>query len=169
MVIRIIYKLILISLFLFSQNSWAVPEIQHWQTKNGARVYFLPAMGIPMVDVRIVFDAGSAHDNGKSGVALLTNGLLSEGAAGETAQQLAEKFEAVGAQFSNSSLKDMAILSVRSLREDRYLQPALKNLKNILTQPDFPESAFNRELSRMKISLKSRKQSPSSIASEAFF
>ncbi len=169
MAVKNFYKLIFICLFLFSQNTWAVPEIQHWQTKNGARVYFLPAMGIPMVDVRIVFDAGSAHDNGKSGVASLTNGLLSEGAAGETAQQLAEKFEAVGAQFSNSSLKDMAILSLRSLREDRYLQPALKNLKNILIKPDFPESAFNRELSRMKISLKSRKQSPSSIASETFF
>jgi len=168
MVVKNLNKLICICLFLFSQNIWAVPEIQHWETENGARVYFLPAKDIPMVDVRIVFDAGSAHDN-KSGVALLTNGLLSEGAAGETAQKLAEKFEAVGAQFSNSSLKDMAILSVRSLREDRYLQPALKNLQNILVKPDFPKSAFDRELSRMKISLKSRKQSPSSIASEAFF
>jgi zinc protease len=169
MVVKKLYKLIFVCLYLFSQNIWAVPEIQHWQTENGARVYFLPAMDIPMVDVRIVFDAGSAHDNGKSGAASLTNGLLSEGAAGDSAQRLAEKFEAVGAQFSNSSLKDMAILSVRSLREDRYLQPALKNLKNILTKPDFPKSAFSRELSRMKISLKARKQSPSSIASEAFF
>ena len=151
------------------QNVIAAPEIQHWVTENGARVYFVPAMDLPMVDVRLVFDAGSARDNGKHGVASLTNGLLAEGAAGFTAQQLAEKFEAVGANFSNSSLRDMSILSVRSLRDDQYFYSALENLKNILTKPDFPASAFKRELNRMKISLKASKQSPSSIADEAFY
>jgi zinc protease len=163
-----ILKLALLSGLLFMQNAWAVPEIQHWQTKNGARVYFIPAMDLPMVDINIVFDAGSARDAGKAGTALLTNGMLSEGAAGKDAQFLAEEFENVGANFGNSVLKDMATLSVRSLTEERYLNPALINLKNILTKPNFPSSAFERELSRMKISLKARKQSPSAIAGEVF-
>ncbi len=151
----------------------ASPDIQHWQTKNGAEVYFVPSNDLPMVDVRVVFDAGSARDaeTGKnlSGTALMTNGLLSEGAAGDDAQVLAEKFEAVGAVFGNGSLKDMAWLSVRSLRDDRYLQPALINLKNIISLPDFSKGAFKREIERLKISVKAGKQSPDSIASQRFF
>ena len=164
---------VLAACILFSNNAFASPEIQHWKTQNGAAVYFVPSNDLPMVDVRIVFDAGSARDteNKKalSGTALMTNGLLAEGAAGDNAQRLAEKFEAVGAAFGNGALKDMAWLSVRSLRDDKYLQPALINLKNILSFPDFNESAFKRELERLKISVKAGKQSPGNIASLRFF
>jgi len=159
--------------FLFINNALASPEIQHWKTQNGAEVYFVPSNDLPMVDVRIVFDAGSARDsenkNVLAGTALMTNGLLAEGAAGDDAQILAEKFEAVGAAFGNGALKDMAWLSVRSLRDDKYLQPALINLKNILSFPDFNKNAFKRELERLKISVKAGKQSPGNIASLRFF
>jgi len=147
----------------------ASPNIQHWETSKGARVYFVPSNDIPMVDLRIVFDAGSARDEKLAGTAVMTNGLLAEGAAGDSAQVLAEKFEAVGAQFGNGSLKDMAWLSLRSLRDDKYLRPALKNLQNILIKPDFPKTAYQRELERLKISVKAKKQSPNAIASDRFF
>ena len=147
----------------------ATPEIQHWVTDKGVRVYFIPVNDLPMIDLRLVFDAGSARDNGNYGVALLTNGLLSEGAAGQDAQQLAEQFETVGAQFSNGALKDMAWLNLRSLRDDKYLQPALTTLKNILIKPNFSELAFNREIERLKIAVKASKQSPAAIAEEAFY
>ena len=39
----------------------AAPVIQHWQTANGARVYFVPAPELPMVDVSVIFDAGGAR------------------------------------------------------------------------------------------------------------
>lgn len=160
--------LLLISV-LFGSQVLAAHQIQHWVTEHGARVYFSEDKSLPMVDLRIVFDAGSARDNGKPGVALLTNGMLSEATAGKNARQLAEQFEAVGAQFSNGSLKDMAWLSLRSLSEPRYLQPALDNLKDILSRPAFPKSAYQRELARMKVALKASQQSPSAIADEAFY
>ncbi len=168
-----IKKVVLIASLVFANSVFASPDIQHWQTDNGAQVYFVPSEDLPMVDVRIVFDAGSARDmeskNALSGTALMTNGLLAEGAAGDDAQILAEKFEAVGAVFGNGALKDMAWLSVRSLRDDKYLQPALINLKNILSFPDFNKSTFKRELERLKISVKAGKQSPGNIASLRFF
>ena len=151
------------------QMAYAVPEIQHWQTKNGARVFFVPAMDLPMADVRIVFDGGSARDKHKAGLAVLSNALLSEGAAGLSAQQLAENFENVGAEFSNGALKDMAWLSLRSLTDDEYLKPALNNLKIILNQPDFSRKSFERVIAQMKTSLESSKQSPSAVAKKAYY
>ncbi len=148
---------------------YAIPDIQTWQSSNGAKVFFVQTTDLPMVDVRMVFDAGSARDNGLSGLAALTNGLLAEGAGGKSAQQLAEDFESVGAELSYDSLRDMALVGVRSLTEAQYLKTALSSLVTVLTQPDFPEKSFQRELSRMKVALQSRKQSPSALAGEAFY
>ncbi|VAW50239.1 FIG015287: Zinc protease [hydrothermal vent metagenome] len=156
------------ALLLCSFSALATPQIQTWQTENGVKVLFVPATEIPMLDVRIVFDAGSARDDGLSGLATLTNGLLSEGAAGKTSQQIAEAFESVGANIGYGATRDSAFVGVRSLTESRYLSVAVESLKQVLTQPDFPQGAFQRELRHMKISVKARQQSPAALAGEAF-
>jgi zinc protease len=48
--------------FGFSVNALAVPKIQTWTSDAGAKVMFVPADSLPMVDVRVVFDAGGARD-----------------------------------------------------------------------------------------------------------
>ena len=164
-----IVPVILLLMSLFAGNAVASPDIQVWTAEKGARVYFVQNMMLPMVDVRIVFDAAGARDGDKPGLAVLTNGLLAEGAAGKDAQQLAESFESVGAQLDNDSLRDMAYLGVRTLTEEQYMRAAINTLTDVLTRPDFPEDAFNRELARMKVALKASKQSPSDIASKAFY
>ncbi|MGB5601014.1 MAG: pitrilysin family protein [Gammaproteobacteria bacterium] len=147
----------------------ASPEIQSWSTQHGAKVLFVENTMLPMLDVRIVFDAASARDGDLPGVAMLTNGLLAEGAAGKDAQALAELLESVGAQFDNGSLRDMAYVGVRTLTDEKYLDAAINTLADVLSRPDFPQSAFDRELARMKVALEARKQSPADIAEEAFF
>jgi zinc protease len=162
------HSLMALLLSCISLPVMATPDIQTWQSEAGARVMFVQADEIPMLDVRVVFDAGSARDEGKYGLAVLTNGLLSEGAAGKDAQQIAEDFESVGAQIEYDALRDMAVVGVRTLTEQPYMQSALSSLAEVLTQPDFPQDAFDRERSRMLLSVKARKQSPAAIAGEAF-
>jgi zinc protease len=160
---------VLAAVLMLPSLAQAIPTIQHWTTTNGSRVVFVPEPSIPMVDIRVLFDAGSARDAGKSGLAALTNGLLAEGAAGMSAQKIAEQFESVGAEFDNDSLRDMAFVSVRSLTEKKYLDTAIKTLTSVLTTPDFPKAAFARELAHMKVAAEARQQSPEDIAEEAFF
>jgi len=163
-------RFILLSIVLLTAwTAQAIPRIQSWHTKNGAKVMFIPSESVPMLDVRVVFDAGSARDHGNSGLAVLTNGLLSEGAAGMNAQQIAEAFESVGAEFNNDALHDMALVSVRTLVESKYLKPALAAFHKVLTQPDFPVKAFEREKNQMKVSVQASEQSPDDIASKAFY
>jgi len=147
----------------------AAPDIQQWQTPNGVRVLFVQDDILPMLDVRLLFDAASSRDDGLPGLAALTNGLLAEGAAGKSAQQIAEDFESVGAKFDNNSLRDMAYVGVRTLTRKRYLDRAMDTLAEVLTRPDFPAQAFERELARMKVAREATKQSPSDIAEEAFY
>jgi len=162
-------KPILLLVALWSTSAVAIPEIQHWQTDNGARVYFVPASELPMVDVRVVFNAGAARDGDEPGRALLTNALLAEGAGGLNADALARGFDEVGANFSTNSLRDMAIASLRTLAEPDLMAQALENFALVLSQPTFPEEAIERERRRVLVALQNQKQSPGDIVEEAFY
>ncbi len=151
------------------RSSWAIPTIQSWQTDNGVPVYFVPAPELPMVDVEIVFDAGSARDGDKPGLATLTNSLLNEGAGGHSADQIAEHFDNLGAQVSYSVDRDMATISLRSLTDTKLLQPALEMLAVLITQPDFEASTFERVRQQTLAGLKYQQQSPDAIAERAFY
>jgi len=160
--------LLLIGLTL-SLTVHASPDIESWQTDNGGRVYYVYAPELPMVDIQIIFDAGAARDATKPGLALLTNAMLNEGAAGLTADQIATAFDDVGAQFGNTSQRDMAVLSMRSLTADNALKPALATFENVLASPDFPQAPFERIQKQVLLSLQAEKQSPGAIASRQFY
>ena len=160
---------ILVCAVLFSTSALATPDIEHWTTNNGARVYYVRAPELPIVDMQIVFDAGAARDGDDHGLAILTNGLLSEGAGGLSANQIAERFESIGAVYGNNAQRDMAVLSLRTLSDKKMFNQAVTTLTTILTKPDFPEKAFEREQNRLLTALKRDKQSPGAIASRAFY
>ena len=153
----------------FAGAAQATPRIQHWKTDNGAAVYFVPTHDLPIIDIRILFDAGSAREGSRHGLAELTNGLLADGAGGLDATTLAQRFENHGARFSSNSGRDSAQLSLRSLSRPEALQAAIDNLALILGKPDFPEQAFKRELARMQVGLNARGKDPGSLATEAFY
>jgi len=159
----------LLGLLLYTGLVAAGPEIQHWTTLNGARVYFVPAAQLPMLDIRIQFDAGSARDNGKGGLASLTNHLFSFGADGLNADQIANRLEGVGANAGSGASLDSGWLSLRSLTDPALMKPALQVLEKMLSRPDFNEADFKREQQRVLVALKQDEQSPSSQASKAFY
>ena len=117
--------LLLLILNLYCTAVGAAPAIQHWETAQGTRVYFVPAPELPIVDVELVFDGGSARDGAKGGISQLTNTLLDDGAGDLDADQLAERFEDIGAQFSTDAQRDMATVSLRSLSDEATLKTAL--------------------------------------------
>ena len=164
-----IVKTIALSLLLFSGLVHASPQIQHWQTKNGTRVYYIEAPQLPMVDVRLVFDAGSARDGDTPGLALMVNGLLDAGVKGMDEEAIAERFEDLGAQYTTSALRDMAIIQLRSLNQQKLLEPALETFIRVLSQPQFPKQVVKRERSRMLLALKAKQESPGDLADEAFY
>ena len=144
------------------------PKIQQWQSKKGARVYYVPAPELPMVDVRLVFDAGSARNGEKPGLSSLTNGMLPEGAGTLDATAIARKFEGLGARFSNGALRDMAIVSLRSLSEDKFLRPAVELLALVLGKPTFPDASLARERNRTLVALQSQQDALEDLTDIAF-
>ena len=147
----------------------AAPVIQHWQTDKGTRVFFVPAPELPMVDIRMLFAAGSAHDDGQPGLAGLASGLLDKGAAGLSANEIADRLEGLGAELTTGSLRDSAWVSLRSLSDPAQLEPAMELMSKVISQPDFNKRDFKRERERKLVALRRSEQEPSSIADYRFY
>ncbi len=156
-------------LLLLSQTVFSVAKIQQWKTSQGVPVYYVETKGLPMVDIQIVFDAGSARDGDLHGVASLTSSLLDAGAGSWNADLIAQRFESTGAQFSSSVSKDMVRLSLRSLTEEVLFNKGLDTLKAIVTQPSFNLDDFQRNKKRTLAGLKHREESPGEIAELEFY
>ncbi len=163
-------KLMLLALgWLLSGSLLAGPVIQTWQTANGAKVLYVPAPEIPMVDVRVVFDAGSARDGGNLGVTSLTNTLLTEGAGDWSANEISERLENVGSSLNTGSLRDMAWASVRSLTEQNALNTTLDTLAAVLAQPRFNTEDLERERQATLASLLQDEQSPGTTGKKRLY
>lgn len=163
-----VFRIVGILLLLVSQASLATAKIEHWTTAQGSRVFFVQADALPMVDIQVVFDAGSARDGQKFGLASLTSALLDTGAGVWNADQIAQRFENVGANFGTSVSGDMASLSLRTLTEPALFDSAVETMHVILTKPLFKRPDFLREQNRALAAIKQGEESPAEVASIAF-
>lgn len=150
-------------------NPSAAPKIESWHTENGAKVLFVPSPGLPMVDIRVVFDAGSARDDAKPGTAVLTNGLLTESAGQWSADEVAERMESIGAELGNGAQRDMAWVTVRSLTDKKVLDTALETLAAVLAEPRFVPGDLERLRQTLLSSLMQEAESLGDIAEKAFY
>jgi zinc protease len=82
---------------------------------------------------------------------------------------IAERFDNLGVQFTNSALRDMSVYKIRSLSNPKQLDPAMETLATILANATIPENAFKREKNRLLIGIEGQKQSPGAIAGKAFY
>jgi zinc protease len=143
--------------------------IQTWRAPSGAKVMFVEARSIPMIDVNIDFDAGSRLDPAdKAGVASLTHGLLALGAGALSEQQISDRFADVGAQRGGGASTDRAGVSLRMLSSAQDRAAAVVMLASLLTSPTFPEAVLAREKSRAIASLKEEETKPETISNRAF-
>src|SRR3989338_614568 len=161
--------LILLLLFPLFVCAKSTLDIQRWQTKNGAQVYFVQAIELHMVDIQIAFTAGSAFDNQLPGLAALTNTMLSDGADQLSADQIAEQFDDVGAIYVNDINRTLSMIGLRSLTDPKYLNPALQTFSKVLVKPTFPQEQFEREQRTTIGALIKEEQLPDSVAQKAFY
>ncbi len=144
-------------------------NIRSWHTSKGSKVVFVQASELPMLDVHVVFDAGSARDGDLPGLASFTNHMLDKGAGEWTTDQIAERFDSIGASIGSSSERDMAVLSLRCLTEEAIQNKALATLQAILQQPRFPAQDIERERKQLLIGLQNQQQSPAEIVEKLFY
>lgn len=156
-------------------SAQAALPIQSWIAPSGAKVMFVESRSIPMIDLNIDFDAGSRYDPpGKSGLALLTAGLLDAGAAaaagrpGLTEAQIADRFADVGAMEATSAGRDAATVTMRTLSSAAERDAAVNTVAQFLQHPTFPDAVLKREAARLSSAIAESDTKPEAIAEKAF-
>ena len=164
--IKTIYFLIIMTQANLTQ---ADVEISKYVTKNGVEILYTKSENIPMIDIKITFDAGSNKDGELKGLSMLTHSLLDEGTSKMNSEAIASAFESTGAIFSTSVNKDKSSVSLRSLADKKYLEPSVKMLIKILSDSVFPKSEVILQKERTLSSISEDKSDPSEVSSNLFF
>ncbi len=130
---------------LVKYQAWAKVDIQTWQTAKGTKVMYVHAPQLPMVDVELMFDAGSARDGDQWGVASFTSNLLGTATPEHDENQISEAFNDLGVQIGSNAGRDSASIHLRSLTRSEILTPAMKLFAEIVGQPVFRQNIMARE------------------------
>jgi zinc protease len=147
----------------------AALPIQHWTTANGARVYFVEAREIPMLDVSVDFAAGSSRDAATQiGLASLTSSLLNNGAGGLSEDELSTRFANIGAIVGGDFDQDRAGVSVRTLSSEAERKEAVGLLAKMVQEPAFPPDVVEREKAQLVAAVKQTGAQPESVADRQF-
>ncbi|MDB5881422.1 MAG: zinc protease protein-like protein [Ramlibacter sp.] len=172
-----------LSLVLFHGFALAAIPIQQWTQPSGAKVYFVESPSIPMVDVRIEFDAGGRREPAdKSGLASVAAGMTDkgltaakEGAAGNgpygaalDENQLSDAWADLGAGFGGSASSDRMSFSLRSLTYPDLLAKSVQLASRQLGDPAFPPEIWQRERQRLSASIRESNTRPGTIAGRAY-
>ena len=161
-------------LALASTAQAAIP-IQHWTHASGARIYLVPSLSLPMLDVQLDVDGGSRRDPARqAGLASATAGMLLTGVAAQPGQpaldenQLGEAWADLGAQFGASASADRFSVSLRTLTEPDLLRDAVALAARQLAAPAWPERIWQRDRERTIAALVEAENRPGTHAARAF-
>lgn len=149
-----------------------VPTIQQFKTKAGVPVKFVKTTALPIVDIDLRFNAGSARDGSINkdgfGIANMTATMLEQGTTSLDENAFTRAVETLGINLSSSAYKDMFIVSLRSLSDDEHLLPAVELMTQMVSEPTFNDDVLARNKARLLVGLQQQKQDPNSLASIAF-
>ena len=153
----------------------AALPIQHWTQPSGAGVWLVESPTVPMVDVRIEFDAGGRRDPAaQAGLAGVSTGMMSKGIRPVGREQgldenaLGEAWADLGASFGGMDAGDRVSFSLRSLTYPDLLARAAALAARQLAEPAYPPEVWTRERERMVAALREANTRPATLAGRAF-
>lgn len=144
-------------------------EIEHWQTEEGADVYFIHAPQLPMVDLLFGLDAGAFRAAEKAGLAQLTASLMTKGAGDYDEEQFHEALEDLGINISAQVSLNQTLFNLRSLTDEETLSKALDLLALTLSEPHFDAAIFERERAQSIDAQKALLDNINAVASELYY
>lgn len=153
-------------LFLTAMMAHAdIPEVKSFEWR-GAKVLFVENHTLPIVDVGVVLPAGSGFAK-TPGLAYLTLQMVGLATDAMTEEEVASRFDALGAVFQKDVDRDKAVFSMRVLKS--HAPDALSHFGTVLTKPVFAEKALAREKGRMIAEIQQNATLPAKIADRAFY
>jgi len=143
-----------------------LPAVQQHTLSNGLKVLLAERHDIPVVNFWLDVDAGYAADQfAAPGTARLASALLTGGTASRTALEISEEIHSLGAQLTAGSNLDISTVSLSALTST--LDEALDIFFDVILNPIFPESDFERQKQLQLSAIANEKVTPLQMALRA--
>jgi len=139
------------------------PDVQRGRLANGIEVVLAERHAVPAVQLRLLFDAGYAADQGrKLGTSSFTMGMLDEGTRELDSVQIAQRKQRLGAQIATACGLDYCSASLNALNDT--LQPSLQLFADIVREPAFRQADIDRVRGQWLAGIAQEKSQPVGIA-----
>jgi zinc protease len=143
-----------------------LPKLQEERLSNGLRILLAERHEIPVVNFWLEVGSGFASDEtALPGTARLASSLLTGGTKRRTALEISEELQMLGAQLSSGCNLDMATVYLTTLKAT--LDEALDVYADVILNPDFPESDFERQRHLQLAAIANEKVTPVQMALRA--
>jgi predicted Zn-dependent peptidase len=139
------------------------PPITHSKLSNGIPFEYVQRGAVPITQIALAFDAGSAADSPtERGLAAMTMNLLDEGTSKLTSQQQAEAEERLGAEVSASNGADQSYVILNALSPN--LAPSLDLMSDVVKDAAFRPEDIERIRAQTLTSIAQTQKDPTRVA-----
>ena len=159
-----------------SAQATDTPKILQTATAQGARLLFLQAPEIPIVDLAIEIDAGSRWDPpGKEGLASMTASMAFRGLRAQADRpaidetSLGQVWADLALDRSSGAGQDRTSLRFRFLSDPTVREPAASWIARVLSDPAFDQEILQRETGRAVAGLRDALNRPQTLATRALW
>lgn len=142
-----------------------LPPVYETSLDNGLQVVLLEDRRLPLVTVRLGFQAGARFDpKDLPGLSEAVGALLTEGTKSRTSRQIAEELAEIGGALRAASSADSLILYGNALSE--HAATLLELLADVTLNANFPEEEVGIHKARRKQELLAERSEPAFWADE---
>ncbi|MDR7122366.1 pitrilysin family protein [Rheinheimera soli] len=170
-----VVALALLSSFVFAlpvmadqQNnpgSFQLPAYEQLKLDNGLTVFLLPQHEVPLITVQATVRAGAVNDK-VAGLAQLTSQALLLGAGGQSKAQIEQLVDFLGASLHSDGSMEGSSLRADFMAKDT--EQMLAVFHQVLTQPAFDATEFEKLKARQVAAVAQAKESPRMVIDQYF-
>ena len=144
------------------------PAIERTTLANGMKVVFARRSAVPVVSVRIAFDAGFAADpKDAHGTTALLLRLMNEGTTGLDSSALARAKETLGAEINGFAKPDSTAFELNAITPN--LAPSLDLLAEYVRHPALSAAELERVRTQQLTGIAAENNDPYSLASRKLY
>ena len=144
-----------------------LPKLQRMTLSNGMPVVLAERHEFPIVDVRLLVDAGFAADQFASpGTGNMTMAMIDEGTKSRSALQIADELDTLGMRLYAGSNLDMSFVTMSALKPN--LDKSLDLFADVILSPSFPADELERQRKQRLAGIQNEKAQPFAMAMRVF-
>ena len=146
---------------------YVFPQVNQFQLDNGLKVIVVEKHNLPVIEGRLIVDAGAQREPGaKNGLASLAGRLLSEGTADMSGAEIAKQMDALGAQFTTGGGYSTSFADVVALKN--VFPQAMQLAAKTVIAPSFPATEFVRVKNQALAAYQQSHARAAGLAADAF-